>query len=84
MGYSRNRLHQVVGFVVERFARLKLSMEYRVRAPFIAAAVLALWPSWSREIANAVGYPFPRKISPVVAIRGDKIALDSPSSPDAS
>jgi hypothetical protein len=72
-------LHRIVGFVVERLARLKLSMDYRVRAEFIVpAAVLVLAAVLvMRKSPTAAGYPFPPRISPLVAILRDKIALDS-------
>jgi hypothetical protein len=72
-------LQRIVGFVVERFARLKLSMDYRVRAELIApAAVLVLAAVLVKTKSPTVaGYPFPPRITPVVAILRDKIALDS-------
>jgi len=72
-------LHRLVGFVVERFARLKLAMDYRLRAEFIVpAAVLVLAAVLVKTKSPTVaGYPFPPRISPVVAILRDKIALDS-------
>ena len=72
-------LDRTVGFVVERFARLKVSMDYRVCAEFIVpAAILVLVTVLvMRKPPTPVGYPFPPRISPVVAILRDKIALDS-------
>ena len=66
-------LHRIADFVVERFARLKLSMDYRVRAEFIVpAAVLVLAAVLvMRKSPTAVGFPFPPRISPVVAILRD-------------
>src|SRR5208282_4069504 len=67
------------GFVAERFARLKLAMDYRVRAEFVVpAAVLVLAAVLvMRKSPAASGFPFPPRISPVVAILRDNIALDS-------
>lgn len=72
-------LHRIAGFVVERFARLKLSMDYRVRTAFIipAAALVLVAVLVKTKSPTVAGYPFPPRISPVVAILKDKIALDS-------
>ena len=72
-------LHRIAGFIVERFARLKLAMNYRVRAEFIIpAAVLVLAAVVvMRKSPAAAGFAFPPRISPVVAILRDNIALDS-------
>jgi hypothetical protein len=72
-------LHRLLGFVIEQFARLKLATDYRVRAEFLVpAAVLVLVAVLAmRKSPTAAGYPFPPRISPVVAILRDKIALDS-------
>jgi hypothetical protein len=74
-------LHRIVGFVVERFARLKLAMDYRVRAEFIVPAAVMVFAAVlvMRKSPTVVGYPFPPRISPVVAILRDKIALESSS-----
>jgi hypothetical protein len=72
-------LHRIAGFIVERFARLRLAMDYRVRAELIVpaaglvlAAVLVMEKS-----PTASGFPFPPRISPVVAILRDNVALES-------
>ena len=72
-------LHWIVGFIVERFARLKLSTDCRGRAEFIllAAALVPVAVLAMTKSPTVVGYPFPPQISPVVAILRDKIALDS-------
>jgi len=72
-------LHRIVGFVVERFARLKLSMDYHVRAEFIiaAAALVLATVLVMTKSPTVVGYPFPPRISAVVAFLRDKIALNS-------
>jgi hypothetical protein len=72
-------LHRIAAFVAERFARFKLSMDYRVRAEFIVpAAVLVLAAVVvMRKSPAAAGFAFPPRISPVVAILRDNIALDS-------
>jgi hypothetical protein len=72
-------LQRIAGFVAERFARLKLAMDYRVRPEFIVpAAVLVLAAVLVvRKSPAAAVFPFPPRISPVVAILRDKIALNS-------
>jgi hypothetical protein len=72
-------LYRIGSFVAERFAGLKLSMDYRVRAEFIvpAAALLLVAALVMRKSPTVAGYPFPPRISPVVATLRDKIALDS-------
>jgi hypothetical protein len=72
-------LHRIAGFVVERFTRLKLSTDYRIRAEFIVpvavlvlAAVLVI-----RKSPTVSGFPFPPRISPVVEILRENIALES-------
>jgi hypothetical protein len=72
-------LHRIAGFVVERFARLKPSMDYRVRAKFIVPAVVLVLAAVlvMRKSPAPGGFPFPPRISPVVAIVRDNIALDS-------
>jgi hypothetical protein len=72
-------LQRIAAFVAERFARFKLSMDCRVRAEFIVpAAVLVLAAVVvMRKSPAAAGFAFPPRISPVVAILRDNIALDS-------
>jgi hypothetical protein len=72
-------LHRIAGFVVEGIAHLKPSMDYRAGAKFIIpAAVLVLAAVLVMGKSPAAGgFPFPPRISPVVAILRDNIALDS-------
>ena len=75
-GLAAIALHRILGF---SFARLQLSMDYRLRAEFIVPAVALVLAAVlvMRKSPTVVGYPFPPRISPVVAILKDKIALDS-------
>jgi hypothetical protein len=72
-------LQRIAGLVVERFARLELSMDCRVRAKFIVPAVVLVLAAVlvMRKLPAASGFPFPPRISPVVAIVRDNIALGS-------
>lgn len=69
----------IVDFVAKQFARTRLLADRPARAQaivlaavFVFAVVLVL-----KKSPTAIGYPFPPRISPVVAILKANIALDS-------
>ena len=71
-------LNWIVGFVAKHFARTGLWTDRPARAQaivlaavFVLAVILVL-----KKSPTAIGYPFPPRISPVVAILKANIALD--------
>ena len=72
-------LDRMVDFVAERFAHAKLSVDRRLCARLIVLPALLLLMATLviRKSPTAIGYPFPPRISPVVAILKANIALNS-------